>query len=60
MAQRDPVLLTIDDDQEIVDTICAIAVRAGFRTVSSTSSDGLRELVASAKIYADLMTTFAG
>jgi EAL domain-containing protein (putative c-di-GMP-specific phosphodiesterase class I) len=47
MAQRDPVLLTIDDDQEIVDTICAIGVRAGFRTVSSTSSDRLRELVQS-------------
>ena len=49
MVQRDPVLLTIDDDQEIVDTICVIGVRAGFRTVSSTSSDRLRELVASAK-----------
>ena len=49
MPQRDPVLLTIDDDQEIVDTICAIGVRAGFRTVSSTSSDRLRELVEAAK-----------
>ena len=49
MVQRDPVLLTIDDDQEIVDTICAIGVRAGFRTVSSTSSSRLRELVASVK-----------
>ena len=49
MVQRDPVLLTFDDDQEIVDTICAIGVRAGFRTASSTSSDRLRELVESMK-----------
>ena len=49
MVQRDPVLLTFDDDQEIVDTICAIGVRAGFRTASSTSSDRLRELVETMK-----------
>jgi len=49
MPQRDPVLLAFDDDQEIVETICAIGVRAGFRTVSSTSSDRLREIVESSK-----------
>jgi EAL domain-containing protein (putative c-di-GMP-specific phosphodiesterase class I)/CheY-like chemotaxis protein len=49
MPQRDPVLLAFDDDQEIVETICAIGVRAGFRTVSSTVSDRLRELVESSK-----------
>jgi EAL domain-containing protein (putative c-di-GMP-specific phosphodiesterase class I)/CheY-like chemotaxis protein len=40
------VLLAFDDDQEIIDTICALAVRAGFHTVSSTSASRLRELVA--------------
>jgi EAL domain-containing protein (putative c-di-GMP-specific phosphodiesterase class I) len=45
MPHRDPVLLAFDDDQEIVETICAIGVRAGFRTASSTGSDRLRELV---------------
>ena len=49
MPQRDPVLLAFDDDQEIVETICAIGVRAGFRTASSTVSDRLRELVESSK-----------
>jgi len=49
MAQRDPVLLAFDDDQDIVETICAIGVRAGFRTVSSTSTAQLRELVATSK-----------
>ncbi len=49
MAQRDPVLLAFDDDQEIVETICAIAVRAGFHTVSSGASSRLRELVESSK-----------
>jgi EAL domain-containing protein (putative c-di-GMP-specific phosphodiesterase class I)/FixJ family two-component response regulator len=47
--QRDPVLLVVDDDQDIVETICAIGARAGFRTVSSTSSGRLRELVDTAK-----------
>ena len=49
MAQRDPVLLAFDDDQEIVETICAIGVRAGFRTVSSGASSRLRELIESLK-----------
>jgi EAL domain-containing protein (putative c-di-GMP-specific phosphodiesterase class I)/ActR/RegA family two-component response regulator len=48
-SQRDPVLLVVDDDQDIVETICAIGERAGFRTVSSTSSGRLRELVDNAK-----------
>src|SRR5918993_3444196 len=49
MPQRDPVLLAFDDDDDIVETICAIGVRAGFRTVSSTSASRLRELVESSK-----------
>ena len=49
IVQRDPVLLAFDDDREIVETICAIGVRAGFRTASSTSSDRLRELVETMK-----------
>ena len=48
-SNRDPVLLAFDDDQEIVETICAIGVRAGFRTTASIGSDQLRELVESAK-----------
>src|SRR5687768_838822 len=36
MPHKDPVLLAFDDDQEIVETICAIGERAGFRTTAST------------------------
>jgi len=43
------VLLAFDDDREIVDTICALGERAGFRAVSSTSASRLRELVASSQ-----------
>jgi EAL domain-containing protein (putative c-di-GMP-specific phosphodiesterase class I) len=42
---KDPVLLALDDEQEIVEAICALGVRAGFRTVSSTTPERLRELV---------------
>jgi EAL domain-containing protein (putative c-di-GMP-specific phosphodiesterase class I) len=49
MPQRAPVLLAFDDDEEIVETICAIGVRAGFHAMSSTSSGRLRELVESSK-----------
>ncbi len=45
MPQLEPVILALDDDQEIVDTICAIGARAGFRAVSSTSAPRFRELV---------------
>ncbi len=45
MAQRDPVLLALDDEEDIAETLCAIGVRAGFRTSSATSSLRLRELV---------------
>jgi len=36
-----PVLAVLDDDQEIIDVICAVGVQAGFRTVTSTSTDNL-------------------
>jgi DNA-binding response OmpR family regulator len=49
MSQQDPVLLALDDDQDIVETMSALAVRAGFRAVSSTSSSQLRELLESAR-----------
>jgi EAL domain-containing protein (putative c-di-GMP-specific phosphodiesterase class I) len=45
MPHQNPVLLALDDDQEIVETICAIGVRAGFRTISSTSPEKLREIL---------------
>ena len=45
MPQLDPVVLALDDEQDIVDTICAIGVRAGFRAVSSTSATRFRELI---------------
>jgi len=45
----DPVLLALDDDEDIVETICAIGVRAGFRTVSSTSPGKVRELLVTAQ-----------
>lgn len=45
MPQLNPVLLALDDDQDIVDTICAIGVRAGFSALSSTSAARFRELI---------------
>jgi EAL domain-containing protein (putative c-di-GMP-specific phosphodiesterase class I)/CheY-like chemotaxis protein len=45
MPQLDPVLLALDDDQDIVDTICAIGVRAGFRALPSTSAARFREII---------------
>jgi EAL domain-containing protein (putative c-di-GMP-specific phosphodiesterase class I) len=45
MPNVNPVLFALDDDQDIVETICAIGVRAGFRTISSTSPEKLRELL---------------
>lgn len=41
-----PVLLVLDDEEAIVEAICALAAKAGFRTVSSTRADGIRGLVA--------------
>ena len=49
MPERDPVLLALDDEDDIVETLCAIGVRAGFRTHSATSSARLRELVGEAQ-----------
>jgi EAL domain-containing protein (putative c-di-GMP-specific phosphodiesterase class I) len=45
MPQKDPVLLALDDEEEIAETVCAIGARAGFRTISSTMPAQLRELV---------------
>ena len=45
MPRTAPVLLALDDDQDIVETICAIGERAGFRTVSSTVSSRLKEFL---------------
>jgi EAL domain-containing protein (putative c-di-GMP-specific phosphodiesterase class I) len=48
MAQKDPLLLALDDEQEIADTICAIAARAGFRTLALTAPTRLREMLETA------------
>jgi EAL domain-containing protein (putative c-di-GMP-specific phosphodiesterase class I) len=45
MPQKDPVLLALDDEEEIAETVCAIGVKAGFRAVSSTTPTRLSELV---------------
>src|SRR5262245_42154534 len=45
MSQKEPVLLAIDDEEEIAETVCAIAARAGFRTLWSTTPARIRELV---------------
>ncbi len=45
MPQKDPVLLALDDEEEIAETVCAIGARAGFRTISSTTPARIRELV---------------
>jgi EAL domain-containing protein (putative c-di-GMP-specific phosphodiesterase class I) len=49
MAERKPVLLALDDDREIAETLCEIAVRAGFRAVPSTEPARLRELIETAR-----------
>ena len=45
MPQKDPVLLALDDEEEIAETICAIGTKAGFRAIASTTPTRLRELV---------------
>jgi len=45
MPQKDPVLLALDDEEEIAETVCAIGAKAGFRAVSSTTPARIRELV---------------
>jgi EAL domain-containing protein (putative c-di-GMP-specific phosphodiesterase class I)/CheY-like chemotaxis protein len=49
MAQREPLLLALDDEESIVETLCAIGVRAGFRTRAATSSERLAALIGDAK-----------
>ena len=49
MAEREPVLLALDDDRDIAETLCEIATRAGFRAIASTEPARLRELVAAAR-----------
>jgi EAL domain-containing protein (putative c-di-GMP-specific phosphodiesterase class I) len=46
MAERKPVLLAVDDDREIAETLCEIAARAGFHSLASTEPMRLRELIA--------------
>lgn len=45
MTARKPSVLAVDDDDVVVDAICAIGRRAGFEAVSSTSSADLAALV---------------
>jgi EAL domain-containing protein (putative c-di-GMP-specific phosphodiesterase class I)/CheY-like chemotaxis protein len=49
MAERQPVLLALDDDRDIAETLCEIGTRAGFRGIASTEPARLRELVAAAR-----------
>ena len=44
MRSKDPVLLAVDDEQDIADAICAIAARAGFRALHCTAPRHLRAL----------------
>jgi EAL domain-containing protein (putative c-di-GMP-specific phosphodiesterase class I) len=46
MLQKDPVLLALDDDQEIACVVCDIGTQAGFSARSATSSATFRELLA--------------
>lgn len=43
MLDVNPVLVALDDEQDIAATICQIAGRAGFRAIPSVSLDGFRE-----------------
>ncbi len=45
MRDRSPVLLAVDDDQDIVDTITALGVRAGFQSTSSTTPERLGDIL---------------
>jgi EAL domain-containing protein (putative c-di-GMP-specific phosphodiesterase class I)/CheY-like chemotaxis protein len=49
MHQKDPVLVAIDDDQEITEIICAIATQAGFHALASTSTHDLPSFLAAAR-----------
>jgi EAL domain-containing protein (putative c-di-GMP-specific phosphodiesterase class I)/CheY-like chemotaxis protein len=49
MNASSPVLLALDDDEEVVETICAIASKAGFRAVASPSPGQLQELLQSVR-----------
>ena len=46
MQQKDPVLIALDDDQEIASVICAIGKKAGFDATSVNASAAFRDLVA--------------
>jgi EAL domain-containing protein (putative c-di-GMP-specific phosphodiesterase class I)/CheY-like chemotaxis protein len=45
MHAANPVLLALDDDEEIAEAICALATKAGFRATFSTAPSQLQELV---------------
>jgi DNA-binding response OmpR family regulator len=45
VSDRKPLLLVLDDEESIVEAICALGVRAGFQTVSSTTAERLHQLV---------------
>jgi EAL domain-containing protein (putative c-di-GMP-specific phosphodiesterase class I)/FixJ family two-component response regulator len=47
MRNKEPLLLAIDDEQDIAETICSIGVQAGFRTLSCTALRQVRELLIS-------------
>jgi EAL domain-containing protein (putative c-di-GMP-specific phosphodiesterase class I)/ActR/RegA family two-component response regulator len=43
MRPKAPVLVAIDDERDIAETVCAIATRVGFRSLHCTSARHLRE-----------------
>jgi EAL domain-containing protein (putative c-di-GMP-specific phosphodiesterase class I)/CheY-like chemotaxis protein len=49
MDQKAPVLLSLDDDNEIVEIVSAIAARAGFRTVARQATSDVREFLNSTR-----------
>lgn len=43
VAERNPVLITLDDDEEIVEVVSAVGKRAGFDVVGTTSAAAFHE-----------------
>ena len=44
-----PMLLTVDDDAEITEVVCAIGMQAGFQTTASASAVGLENVIATCR-----------
>ena len=49
MSERNPLILIVDDDENLVDMIARLMKREGFKTVSANDGDGALRIVSSDK-----------